>query len=228
MSDSYHERYNNDLITEIKSKKYEYYHKPKIECDIDGYMCRCCKPTIITHPLKHISPYIKDYNKLVWTSIVYNGNSLSCASSDFLDDENYVLCAVEQAGGALQYASGRLQNSKKLVIVAVTQWGKALQFASYNLRSNKEVVIAALSNKYGGLRYASDELRQDRDIVTYAMLFSNGYAFYYAAPCISNYCIIKFIQEQIEYYYTISDNSNIMGYSNKVLIKKLMDIKKIS
>jgi hypothetical protein len=243
MSEQYHQKYFDDLITEIKSEKYKYYHKPEYEyCSMDGYMCRCCepKPIIKTHPLKHISPLIKNYYILVLTSVIYNGNSLSCTTTELQDDEDIVIAAVQQSGGALQYASARLRNSRKIVSIAVAQWAKSLQYASESLKSDLEIIKLIILERHGGLRYESKELKSEEDIF-YAMLKSKGYAFYQIHESIKSFDIITFIQTQIDKYTRISiilskklnnDISNFIikflcGYSSDKLIKELIDMKSL-
>jgi len=243
MSDHYHQKYFDALITEITSKKYKYYHKPIYEyCSMDGYLCRCCepKPIIITHPLKHISPLIKDYYILVLTSVIYNGNSLSCTTTELQDDEDIVIAAVQQSGGALQYASDRLRGSKKIVSIAVAQWAKSLQYASENLKADLDIIKLIVLERHGGLRYESKELKSEEDIL-FAMLKSKGYAFYQIHESIKSYDIITFIQKQIDKYTRINiilskklnnDISNFIikfecGHSNDKLLKQLMDMKSL-
>ena len=241
MSEQYYQKYFDDLITEVASKKYKYYHKPVYKyCSWDGYFCNCCepKPIIITHPLKHISPVIKNYYVLVLTSVINNGNSLSCASTELQDDEDIVIAAVQQSGGALQYASHRLRNSRKIVSIAVAQWAKSLQYASKTLKSDPEIIKLIVLKRRGGFRYESKELKSE-EYIFYAMLKSKGYAFYQTHESIKSYDIITFIQKQINKYTRINiilskrinnEITNLIikficGYSNDKLLKEFTDMK---
>lgn len=119
-----------------------------------------------------------------------SGGVLAMLSSEYRDDKDLVLVAVENNGLALDYASDDLKNDLEVVLTAVTQNPDAIQFASEALqdddeilsalpednlaipyafleedRNNKEMVLAAVQQAGGLLAYASEDLRADKNIV---------------------------------------------------------------
>ena len=210
-----------DIFCEITSKKYKYYHKPEYEtCDWCGKGCVCVEPIRIKHPLSDISPSHTDYYPIVLASVKHNGNSLECATKELQDDENIVKAAVQQAGGALRYASIRLQNSKEIVSIAVAQWSKAKKYASKKLQNDSDIKSLIVFKKDGGLRYETSKLKTDEDII-YAMLNTNGYAYYQIHPNIKFYTITEFIQKQIDRYIKI--NIVLSKKINKDIINIVID-----
>ena len=144
----------NNILCEITSNEYKYYHKPKYTtCYMGCIGCDCVEPIRIKHPLSNISPYHTDYYLIVLASVKHNGNSLECANKELQDDEIIVKAAVQQAGGALRYASIRLRNSKDIVSIAVAQWSKAKKYASKKLQNDSDIKSLIVLKKYGGLRY---------------------------------------------------------------------------
>lgn len=221
-----------DIINKITLPKYKFYHKPEYtKCDMNDPYCSCIKPIIIKHPLKDISPEHPDYYIIVLISVKHNGNSLSCASKEMRDNEEIVKAAVEQAGGALQYASPRLQKIKKIVCIAVAQWSKAIKYIPEELQDDSDIQKL---RKLSSTTY----LKIDEDII-YAMLNTNGYAYYKISPSLKIYTITEFIQKQIDRYIRINIvllkkiNNNIInividfywGFAHNKLIKILTEMK---
>lgn len=62
--------------------------------------------------------------------------------SDFQDDNDVVLCAVEHTGSAVQFASDRLKSDKSIVLAAAKNDPYILDFVDEKFKDDDDVIDA--------------------------------------------------------------------------------------
>jgi hypothetical protein len=106
--------------------------------------------------------------------------------SEFRENIDFVLAAVEQNGRLLEYACDELKNNPNVVLTAMKQNPQALVFASSNLKGNKDFIFYLLYSSYPSLphsyrfkysdiidvtlNYASQKLINDREFMLKLLL----------------------------------------------------------
>jgi hypothetical protein len=73
--------------------------------------------------------------------------------SDYSDDKDVAMIAVEKTGHALDYCSENLKNDFDIVLTAVKNNGRSIEYASENLKQNKDIQKAAIDNRSDALDF---------------------------------------------------------------------------
>jgi hypothetical protein len=116
-----------------------------------------------------------------------NGDELW--ETEFCDEKEVVMAAVQQNGLSLIYASARLREDKDMVLTAVRQNPESVRMALGDLKQNREVFLTAVSRWGGALQHAGPVLRSDRELVEVAIA-QDGRSIEYAAPHLRADCDI--------------------------------------
>lgn len=70
--------------------------------------------------------------------------------------------SVKNDGEALQFANSNFANDREVVLAAVNQTGFALEFASDLLKNDEDVALAALFNCSFAYVYVGDNLKKNK------------------------------------------------------------------
>ena len=86
-----------------------------------------------------------------------NPGELDMVLINMRNNEEVVLCAVQQNGSALRFASDEMKNNPVVVLCAVQQDGNALRHASDEMKNNQVIVLCAVRHdRLVALQHASD------------------------------------------------------------------------
>lgn len=85
--------------------------------------------------------------------------------SEFKNDKDVVLAAVQNYGLSLRYASDSMKSNKDIVLKAVRQNGRALFFSSNEMKNDKEIVLEAIKNDGYAYLAIPEKLKKDKNII---------------------------------------------------------------
>lgn len=131
------------------------------------------------------SNFIND-KEIILSAVQKSGYALKYASSELCGDRDVVMAAIHNAGRALEYASAELRDAKDVVMAAIQNDSFSFSYASEELRDKEEILIAAINNTpsssaWNPLKVASERLRDNKDIVMLAVQRAGMYGLLWAS-----------------------------------------------
>lgn len=109
--------------------------------------------------------YIQRNLDLVKSLIKANGRLLQYLPTEFKEDEEWVILAIQSNGKALEFVDEKLKRNKDIVLKALENEGSALQFAPDELKGNREIVFKAVSQNGEAIEFADSLFLDDKEIV---------------------------------------------------------------
>jgi hypothetical protein len=89
-------------------------------------------------------------------------------TSDFLDEEEFILTAIGSDPTVIDNIPKYIQN-EKIVLEAVKDYGFALKHVYLKYRDHREIVLTAVSDSGLMLQYASERLQKDKEVALAAV-----------------------------------------------------------
>ena len=137
----------------------------------DDYEIAKCVAENDPYSFYFLGPEMRKNKELAWLAFEntdFSRDPCSCLPSEVLDDEEFVLKAVEKEPFVFNEISSRLKGNKEIALTAIKN-GLSLKDVSDELKNDREVVLAAVRNYGDALKYASDELKNDLLVVLNAI-----------------------------------------------------------
>ncbi|HZJ89646.1 MAG TPA: DUF4116 domain-containing protein [Bacilli bacterium] len=114
----------------------------------------------------YLNEVFQDDKEITLLAVSFPGNqSLRYASKRLRDDEEVVLCAIENTNFAFSAVSDRLKNEAHIALLAVKKWPRNLQYASFALRDNKAFAEKMLAFSHHVYYALSPRLQADETIM---------------------------------------------------------------
>ena len=137
----------------------------------DDYEIAKCVAENDPYSFGFLGPEMRKNKELAWLAFEntdFSCDPCSCLTSEVLDDEEFVLKAVEKEPFVFKEISSRLKGNKEIALTAIKN-GVSLEYVSDELKKDRNVVLEAVRRNGHQLKYVSEKLKDDLLVVLNAI-----------------------------------------------------------